>query len=212
MEITRRKRCQYCQKEFIGSYSNWRRQKYCSKECRYLDVHMRRSREYQCPVCGCLFRSPKSIIRVFCSNMCRLKNQSNPITHFNCEECGKECCYSDYNFQRSVRFCSRRCYRKYWSRASRGEASHFWKGGKIKENTLLRSRSKTKRWRNLVFSRDGYTCQICGLKSGNGKTVWIEAHHIKSWAKYPQLRWDVDNGITLCRECHKKTDNYGGKK
>jgi len=53
-------------------------------------------------------------------------------------------------------------------------------------------------WRKKVFVRDGFTCQIC-RKVG----VYLEAHHIKSWAKYPELRHKTDNGITLCKECHK---------
>ena len=61
-------------------------------------------------------------------------------------------------------------------------------------------------WRKDVFKRDNFTCQKCGEKSGK-----IEAHHIKSWSEYPDLRFDVGNGLTLCQCCHKKTDNYGRK-
>lgn len=52
-------------------------------------------------------------------------------------------------------------------------------------------------WRTKVFERDNYVCQIC---SQNG---YIEAHHIKSWAKYVDLRYIVENGIALCERCHK---------
>lgn len=53
-------------------------------------------------------------------------------------------------------------------------------------------------WRKLVYKRDQYTCVACGA---TGK---LNAHHIKSWVGHPDLRFDVDNGITLCNECHKK--------
>lgn len=63
-----------------------------------------------------------------------------------------------------------------------------------------------KLWRNSVFERDNFTCQDCGAKD-----VYLEAHHIKGWAQYPELRFDLENGKTLCKECHKRTDNYKGK-
>lgn len=54
-----------------------------------------------------------------------------------------------------------------------------------------------KEWRMAVFERDEFTCQDCGKNN-----VYIEAHHIKGWTEYPSLRYDVDNGITLCKDCH----------
>ena len=66
---------------------------------------------------------------------------------------------------------------------------------------------KYRQWRSDVFSRDNWTCQTCGIRG-----VYLEAHHIKSWARYPELRLDLQNGATLCRECHKLTENYKNKK
>lgn len=56
-------------------------------------------------------------------------------------------------------------------------------------------------WRKAVFERDNGLCHICGAKGE-------EVHHIIGWTKDPERRFDVNNGITLCLPCHRKTDNY----
>jgi len=63
-----------------------------------------------------------------------------------------------------------------------------------------------RQWRMAVFTRDNFTCQFCRTRG-----CYIEAHHVKSWSKYPALRYDQENGVTLCKECHKLTKNYGRK-
>jgi 5-methylcytosine-specific restriction endonuclease McrA len=84
-----------------------------------------------------------------------------------------------------------------------GERGSNWKGGKTNFGKILRDRFEYKEWRNKVYIRDNYTCQICNKVGGK-----LHAHHIKSFAFYPDLRYDINNGITLCLECHKKTDSY----
>ena len=63
----------------------------------------------------------------------------------------------------------------------------------------LRNSKEYSDWRNAVFNRDDYTCQLCGQHGGK-----LNAHHIKQFKKFPELRLDLDNGITLCERCHKK--------
>lgn len=60
---------------------------------------------------------------------------------------------------------------------------------------------KYRKWRDAVLDRDNQTCCECG-ENGN------QAHHILSWANYPDKRFDIDNGQTLCGACHKKTNSY----
>lgn len=67
------------------------------------------------------------------------------------------------------------------------------------ELLLIRQSSGMVGWKNSVFSRDNFTCQVCGQYGGK-----LNAHHIKSFNNYPELRQDINNGITLCVNCHKK--------
>lgn len=92
--------------------------------------------------------------------------------------------------------------RKKISIANSGSKSSFWRGGVTKENVLIRSSAKYKQWRLSVFERDNFTCVTCGA---NG---YIEADHIKPFAYFPELRFDINNGRTLCKPCHKNTDTY----
>ena len=59
-------------------------------------------------------------------------------------------------------------------------------------------------WRKAVFERDNYTCQECGVRG-----VEIQADNIKPFKYFPELRWVLSNGRTLCVPCHRKTDTYG---
>jgi hypothetical protein len=61
-------------------------------------------------------------------------------------------------------------------------------------------------WRTAVFMRDDYTCQTCKQRG-----ITLNADHIKPWAQYPELRYAIDNGRTLCVDCHKQTDTWGFK-
>jgi hypothetical protein len=93
------------------------------------------------------------------------------------------------------------------SLAHSGKKCHFWKGGITPVNLMLRTSTKYKEWRKKVYERDNYTCQHCG-SAGKGN---LEAHHIKRFSEYPELRFSVENGLTLCEDCHRKTDNYSRK-
>jgi hypothetical protein len=81
-------------------------------------------------------------------------------------------------------------------------------------NRLIRTSVEYKLWRKAVFERDNYTCIWCGKKFIKGVTgkVILHADHIKPFSLFPELRFAIDNGRTLCIDCHKKTDTYGGKK
>lgn len=93
----------------------------------------------------------------------------------------------------------------------KGSKSHFWKGGKTKESKIIRSSVDYHIWRENVFKRDNWTCVWCGARSQKGKAVILHSDHIKPFAYFPELRFELSNGRTLCRNCHKKTDTYFNK-
>ena len=92
-----------------------------------------------------------------------------------------------------------------------GENASNWQGGISTENEIMRKRKEYRAWREAVFARDNWECQECHDRSGNGHTVILNADHIKPFSTHPELRFDIDNGRTLCVSCHRKTDTYGSK-
>ena len=84
--------------------------------------------------------------------------------------------------------------------AARGADNPRWKGGISPANQKDRYSFEMKEWRRKVFERDYYICQKCGYHKGK----ILIAHHIKPFSKYPELRYDVNNGITYCKPCHNK--------
>lgn len=76
-----------------------------------------------------------------------------------------------------------------------------------KDNNLERASLRYQQWRRAVLRRDGRACTVCGINK-----VPLHADHIKRWSDYPELRFVVDNGRTLCVPCHRKTKTWGGRK
>ena len=146
-------------------------------------------------------------------NRKRFTGENNPkynggLKDFVCIECGKVFQQYPSGIKKA---CSTKCMGKYQSKVRRGEKSSNWKGGITPINRSIRTSLEYKLWRTAVFERDNYTCIWCGARSGNGKAIVLNADHIKQFAFYPELRFAIDNGRTLCTPCHKKTDSFGGR-
>jgi 5-methylcytosine-specific restriction endonuclease McrA len=112
-------------------------------------------------------------------------------------------------------FCSSACTAKSVPHEKRSAASKKanqtkWQGHVYKshQNEIARKKPEYAEWRKSVFERDNYTCQHCGLHSGNGHAVTLHPHHVKPFATYPELRYEISNGISLCAACHRKEHDH----
>ena len=79
----------------------------------------------------------------------------------------------------------------------RGIAFEEFEGFATTEQHMARNNTYYKEWVRNVFQRDNYACQCCGKRGGN-----LNAHHLYNFAEYEDLRYEVDNGVTLCPQCH----------
>jgi len=83
-----------------------------------------------------------------------------------------------------------------------GKNNPNWNGGHSSERQTMYARSAWKEIAKEILKRDNYKCKKCGLS--NKKHNKLVVHHIKQWSKYPELRFEKNNLITVCEECHKK--------
>ncbi len=81
----------------------------------------------------------------------------------------------------------------------KGEAHHSWKGGITPERIKIRESKEGRAWKKAVLERDGHKCTWCD------STKKLNVDHIKPFAYFPESRTDVDNGRTLCFDCHNKS-------
>jgi len=87
------------------------------------------------------------------------------------------------------------------------EKNPNWKNGATSKNRIARESWDYDNWRKEVFTRDNWTCQNCEAKGGK-----LHSHHIYNFADNIDLRFIVENGITLCKNCHNEFHKIYGKK
>lgn len=166
--------------------------------------------DIKCLHCGKLFHvvPARQLTAKFCSRDCHgkwmstnLRGEHHPRWQKNrppiksCKWCGieiKQHKTEAISSFRSRKFCSKDC----------ADKGGFRYEGKTHPNFKVDSRRKADRgkhgaWARSVISRDNGTCQKCGIRN-----VEVHAHHIEPFADFPEKRWDINNGITLCYRCH----------
>ena len=175
----------------------------------------------RCEMCGNLFNARKKGklgTQRFCSIGCqaiwqtkRELGEKNPrwkggTTRWkNCELCKKPFFCERYIAYIKRRFCSQRCGWKGQQSGRFGESNSNWRGGITPINRAIRSSKEHKEWSRSVLGRDNFTCQSCGKRGGD-----LHANHLLEFIVYPQYRFIVENGITLCLLCHYLTYRFHG--
>lgn len=82
-----------------------------------------------------------------------------------------------------------------------------WKGGITSANKLARHSIEFRIWREAVFFRDNWIDQKTRKRGGD-----LHAHHIRNFSEYQELRFAIDNGITLSKKAHKEFHlKYGNR-
>lgn len=152
-----------------------------------------------CEHCGKDVYVTPSRQRRFCSQACSAAVQftNRPL---ECAICGKQFYVSKSQEKyRNRETCSLVCRSKLQRRRA---VERRTREGYTKHqlDRLARYSPEADAWRKAVFDRDNYTCQECCERGGT-----LEADHIKPWAFFPDLRFELSNGRTLCRRCHDKT-------
>jgi len=153
----------------------------------------------ECPVCSNEFTVHKAQIErgqgKYCSRSCARSGSPTKKRKRAMLECGY--CGDMFEKHKSeikknvgdVHFCSPNCWYSYNQR----ENHYLWSGGQHE-----RLSPEGREWRGKVIERDKGFCRICHSQEN------LEVHHIVRFGKNKNKRWDIDNGITLCFECHKK--------
>lgn len=199
---TATKSSKYCSQECIGELRKNRvttKCSYCSKEIEF--IKYKSTCEYH-----------------YCNQTCRTKHlkvlllkENNPnynhVEH-KCDGCGKTMLTipSKIKDQKYI-FCSNECYKinigKYFSTENN---SNYNSELTVEERIIGRNYEDYHNWRKNVFIRDDYTCKCCGDSKGHN----LAAHHILNYTEYKDTRTDLNNGITLCNNCHKLFHNTYG--
>ena len=89
--------------------------------------------------------------------------------------------------------------------SKKGDKNPYYKWGVSTEIELIRHSRDAKNWTQKVYARDDFTCQRCRKR---GEV--LRAHHDKPWNSHPELRFELNNGVTLCELCHKEVHRVLG--
>lgn len=210
------RKCLICSNPFkvipFSLKKNWA--KFCSSKCFGRSIRKSKIISF-CLICEKKLECFPSEIKKYCSRKCYLLKEKKVMKlNSTCLICNKNFYTKPAKIKDNRgKYCSKQCTyiarkgkpapnkgkRAWWAV---GDKNVNWKNGATLKREQARKSLEYKQWRRAVFKKDKYECVQCG----NNRT--IQADHIKPWSLFPELRFDVKNGRTLCESCHKKTFSY----
>ena len=166
--------------------------KVCSKKCSGLLLQKRSylKNKSECLLCKKAFKKSSASKGKYCSMKCYWGNSTKRTSGYKCVDCGNK------TSTKHTKRC-KSCHVAWFVR----DKHHQWKGG-LSNNRDIHSLNNKEYvlWRNTVFTRDEWKCSI-GNEDCSGS---LEAHHVLRWSEYPELRFNIKNGITLCHYHHPR--------
>jgi hypothetical protein len=176
--------CEQCNNTYLGIPGR----KYCGYKCS--KKALENKKELNCSNCNKPFKVQNYRDAKYCSIKCKNEYNSSPIIEKQCKNCGKLFNRKSHRVKSDNSFCSRSCILIF----NRGSNHYEYKEHLHDKHLKL----ALKQWGKIIKKRDNYICQKCGCDDKN----CMEAHHIKSQNLFPDLKFNFDNGITLCLRCH----------
>lgn len=180
--------------EFRVRKSSSTGKEYHINQCNYCENNRY---SHTCVMCGCEYTS-KHTKSKYCSKECTKKARSKKII-FKCDNCGKESSVKPSIYNRAEHhYCSDKCHREHKPTWYKGDLIYNFNPNRTNvQRKKERKSNEDLNFINGVKKRDNYTCACCGKRGGV-----LVSHHIYSYNYYEKGRYDINNGITLCDECH----------
>lgn len=218
--------CERCGKSFVVKQADVEKGKgrFCSRVC-HAKSPKRPKVQRACQWCGSTFFVHQCAIDqgggLFCSNKCSQKASRVPRLERSCKQCGKEFLAKQNQLDRGkALFCSKECSTESQKtpppvnvcgccgkvfvdpgRAKRKYCSAACYQEDRPKGVKPPARIGHEKWALAVVLRDK-KCVRCGALEN------LQAHHLKAWKQYPELRHDVSNGVALCPLCHHAQHPY----
>lgn len=230
------KRCLICSNSFAKkpneSKKYWKTKRFCTRRCALDHEIIKADKALSikiCSECGSEYKKTKKLsrsqweVQTFCSRTCAVKNPERN------KKIGKVALGNTYSrgkipwnkgtigLQTMSEEAKKKLSDTHKKRVSQG-LCHLWKGGITGLNKELRACKLMRDWKRSVLERDDFTCQKCGVRGGQLNADHVKEfslirkeNNIKNYAEAEKCKelWDLDNGQTLCVECHKiKTSEF----
>lgn len=217
-------KCDYCGREYSTVYHVWYHRSKCGTIkldcCNNPDCTTQKAQESllkrygvenACYIPSVIEKTKETNLKKYgCENPFANKDIQNKIKETNIKKYGFPVPTQNAEIRAKG---TKTCLKKYgvpnygvlYSITHKGELAPNWKGDARKTKRTERFDPKYQDFRRSVYIRDHFTCQCCGAKNNKGqhKSVYLEAHHLNNFKDYVDERYDPNNGVTLCRKCHK---------